>query len=94
LEEKMRDIKKRQDGIFRRADRERWKERTWGSHTVADAPVTDYALLGKTALFTRSPFVLELSPEAQGKTLSAAMVWQNDKGKIGPWSEIQSIIVP
>jgi hypothetical protein len=63
-------------------------------YTVADALVTDYALLDKTLLLTRSPFTLELPPETRGKVLSGAMQWQNEKGEKGPWSEIQSVVIP
>ncbi|MDR2417724.1 MAG: hypothetical protein LBD79_01555 [Treponema sp.] len=63
-------------------------------YAIADEPITDYKLLVKTALMTRSPWTLELSPESQGKVLSGAVIWQNKKGEMGPWSEIQSIIVP
>ncbi|MDR0636094.1 MAG: hypothetical protein LBF87_03350 [Treponema sp.] len=63
-------------------------------YTTAAAPVADYELLAKTALMTHSPWILELSPDAQGKVLSGAALWQNRKGEMGPWSEIHSIIVP
>jgi hypothetical protein len=61
---------------------------------LSDAPVTDYAPLTKTALLTHSPWALNLPPEAEGKTLSGAMMWQNEKGDKGQWSEILSVIVP
>jgi hypothetical protein len=63
-------------------------------YTITDEPTLDYTQLGKTALLTHSHFVLELPTDSQGKTLSAAMVWQNKKGEKGPWSEIQSIVIP
>jgi hypothetical protein len=56
--------------------------------------VKDYAALTKSALLTHSPGTLTLPPETEGKTLSGALMWQNEKGEKGPWSEIQSIIIP
>jgi hypothetical protein len=32
--------------------------------------------------------------EERGKTVYVAMCWQNEKGQKGPWSEIESAIVP
>jgi hypothetical protein len=63
-------------------------------YIVADTPVTDYKLLTNSILLTYSPWTLVLPPDAEGKVLSGAMMWQNGKGEKGPWSEIQSIIVP
>ncbi|MDR2447343.1 MAG: hypothetical protein LBD58_08685 [Treponema sp.] len=63
-------------------------------YTAADAPVSDYKLLVNSALLTHSPWTLNLPPEAEGKTLSGAMMWQNEKGEKGPWSEILSVIIP
>ncbi|MDR1074233.1 MAG: hypothetical protein LBL45_11275 [Treponema sp.] len=63
-------------------------------YATADAPVADYKLLVNSALLTHSPWTLNLPPEAQGKTLSGAMMWQNEKGDTGRWSEILSIIIP
>jgi hypothetical protein len=64
------------------------------SYTTTDAAVADYELLGKSALLTHSPWTLTLPPGSERKTLSGAMAWQNEKGEKGPWSEIQSIIIP
>jgi hypothetical protein len=61
---------------------------TWGPEKV-----TDYAALTQTKLMTHSPFVLDLPPEAEGKFLSCAVRWQNERGELGPWSEIMSIAV-
>jgi len=63
-------------------------------YAVADGPVTDYEALVKTKLLTDTPATLELPPGSEGKTLSCAMRWQSDRGVLGPWSEIQSIIIP
>jgi hypothetical protein len=52
-----------------------------------------YALLTSTKLITSSPYILELPPEAEGAFLSAACRWQNNKGELGPWSEIMYMAI-
>jgi hypothetical protein len=61
---------------------------------VADAPITLTKALTNSELATRSPHTLIFGDEDRGKTVSFAMRWQNETGKKGPWSEIQSTIVP
>jgi hypothetical protein len=53
----------------------------------------DYAALKDTVLMTHSPFVLQLQPDAEGRFLSCVSRWQNEKGELGPWGEIQHIAV-
>jgi hypothetical protein len=60
----------------------------WG-----DAKITGYDLLIHDRLMTDNPFILQLPPDAEGKFLSAACRWQNNKGELGPWSEILYIAV-
>jgi len=38
--------------------------------------------------------VLKFSKEDKGKTAYFSMAWQNARGMLGPWSEIQSMVVP
>jgi hypothetical protein len=45
-------------------------------------------------LATRTPHILEFTEEERGKTVYVAICWQNEKGEKGPWSEIESAIVP
>ena len=61
---------------------------TWGADKNAA-----YEALTQTRLMTRSPYVLALPPEAEGKFLSLALRWQNERGELGPWSEIMYIAV-
>jgi hypothetical protein len=61
---------------------------TWGPEKT-----TDYAALTQTRLMTRTPFVLDLPPEAEGKFLSCAVRWQNERGELGPWSEIMYVVI-
>jgi hypothetical protein len=61
---------------------------TWGPERI-----TNYAQLTQTKLMTRSPWTLTLPPEAEGKFLSCATRWQNERGELGPWSEIQTVVI-
>jgi hypothetical protein len=42
---------------------------------------------------THSPFTLRLLPEAEGRYLSSAARWQNEKGELGPWSDIEHSVI-
>ncbi|MDR0598979.1 MAG: hypothetical protein LBG84_02695 [Treponema sp.] len=53
----------------------------------------DYDRLLHSALLTNNPWVLTLPPGAEGAFLSLACRWQNNKGELGPWSEIMYIAV-
>ena len=60
--------------------------------TAVGVRVTDYKLLTSTELLTKSPWVIELGPEAEGKRFSCALCWQNGHIK-GVWSDIASVVV-
>ena len=60
----------------------------WGAERI-----TGYALLTSTVLMTRAPYTLTLPPEAEGAFLSCAARWQSDRGELGPWSDIEHIVV-
>jgi hypothetical protein len=60
--------------------------------TLTDVRVTDYKLLMSTELLTRSPWVIELGPDAEGKRFSCALSWQNGHIK-GVASDIYSVVV-
>ena len=55
--------------------------------------ITGYALRKETKLLTRFPNILSLPPEAAGNYLSCACRWQNNRGELGPWSDIEYIII-
>jgi hypothetical protein len=61
---------------------------------VLDAPPADHGALTRNVLATRTPHILEFTEEERGKTVYAAICWQYEKGQKGPWSEIESAIVP
>jgi hypothetical protein len=64
------------------------------SWDVLDAPPATASLLRKTVLATRTPHIFTFSEEDRGKTVYFAMQWQNEKGARGPFSEIQSAVIP
>jgi hypothetical protein len=63
-------------------------------YAVLDAPPADPNALTRSVLATRTPHTLEFTEEERGKTVYVAICWQNEKGEKGPWSEIESAIVP
>ncbi|MDR1645482.1 MAG: hypothetical protein LBS05_06650 [Tannerellaceae bacterium] len=63
-------------------------------YAVLDEPTTNYDLLGRSALATRTPHSIEFPLDERGRTVYIAICWQNEKGQRGPWSLIQSAIVP
>lgn len=60
----------------------------WGPERI-----TDYKQLTQTQLMTRVPWRLDLPPEAEGKFLSCAARWQNEKAELGRWSDIRVVVV-
>jgi hypothetical protein len=60
---------------------------TWGRERVSDV-----AALKETQLMTRSPWVITLPPEAQTAFFSCVLRWQS-KGDIGPWGDVQYVVV-
>jgi hypothetical protein len=84
---------------FRDETEERSEARPYGmngcllNYFVGDEAVSDIALLTRTTLMTRSPFTLDLTASDAGKVLSVAARWQNNKGELGPWSEIAHIVI-
>ncbi|MDR1644755.1 MAG: hypothetical protein LBS05_02865 [Tannerellaceae bacterium] len=63
-------------------------------YAVLDEPPADVTALGRSVLATRTPHTLEFAEGDRGKTVYLAICWQNNKGERGPWSEIESAIVP
>jgi hypothetical protein len=64
------------------------------AYAVLDTPPADTGALTSAALATRTPHTLEFTEEERGKTVYVAMCWENEKGQRGPWSEIESAVVP
>ena len=63
----------------------------WG---ILDAPPIGQDALPNSLFATRSPFTMEFDETDRGKTLYIALCWQNIKGKRGPWSNIETAIIP
>jgi hypothetical protein len=61
---------------------------------VLDTPPANLSALTRSVLATRTPHILEFTEEERGGTVYIATCWQNEKGEQGPWSEIESAIVP
>jgi hypothetical protein len=64
------------------------------AYATLDAPPADPSDLTRNVLATRTPHVLEFAEEERGRTVYVAICWQNTRGERGPWSEIESAIVP
>ncbi|MDR0312509.1 MAG: hypothetical protein LBI14_02835, partial [Treponema sp.] len=64
------------------------------AYNVLDNPPLRYEELTRRITATRTPCTLEFDLTERGKTMYAAMHWQNGKGNDGAWSEIQSEIIP
>jgi hypothetical protein len=54
--------------------------------------ITDVSALKETQLMTRSPWVITLPPEAQTAFFSCVTRWQS-KGNIGPWGNVEHVVV-
>jgi hypothetical protein len=63
----------------------------WG---VLDKPPAEPEDLPNHKLASRTPYTMKFREAERGKTVYAALCWQNGKGIQGPWSEIQSSIIP
>jgi hypothetical protein len=64
------------------------------SYAVLPSPPPSPAALTRSVLATRTPFTLRFTEEERGRTVYIAICWQNEKGRRGPLSEIESAIVP
>ncbi|MDR1963872.1 MAG: hypothetical protein LBQ50_08845 [Planctomycetaceae bacterium] len=60
----------------------------WGKERI-----TDVTALKESKLLTRSPETITLPPESQSEYFSCVMRWQNKKGQLGPWGDVQSIVI-
>jgi hypothetical protein len=64
------------------------------SWAILDAPTNEWDMLTHSAFDTHTPYVFTFSGKERGKTLYFALRWENTRGEKGPWSEIQSTIIP
>jgi hypothetical protein len=64
------------------------------AYEVRDTPPTNQSQLLHSLFTGRTPYHFEFQEEERGKTVYFCLCWQNGKGQRGPWSEIQSAIIP
>jgi hypothetical protein len=62
--------------------------------SILDAPPASPDDLILHTLASRTPHALEFREEDRGKTVYIAAAWQNERGNIGQWSDIQSVVIP
>jgi hypothetical protein len=61
---------------------------------ILDTPPKSYADLVHSAFDTRSPYTFQFDLVDAGKRFYCCLRWENTRGEKGPWSEIQSAIIP
>jgi len=61
---------------------------------VLDAPPARPDDLTLHTMASRTPHVIEFDETERGRTVYIAASWQNERGLIGQWSEIQSAVIP
>jgi hypothetical protein len=61
---------------------------------TSDKAATTVEEMNQLDVASRTPYVMNFSDEDRGKVVSVAMQWMNRKSQKGPWSEIQTAIVP
>jgi hypothetical protein len=61
---------------------------------VMDEPPPDPSALTQHTMASRSPFALKFNEEDRGRTVYIAAAWQNERGTIGDWSEVQNAVIP
>jgi hypothetical protein len=61
---------------------------------VPDAPPASQDELPASVFATRCPHTITFRETDRGKRAYFALQWENAKGEEGPWSEIQSEIIP
>ncbi|MDR1584168.1 MAG: hypothetical protein LBS55_13105 [Prevotellaceae bacterium] len=61
---------------------------------ILDTPPARWDELIHSAADTHTPYTFVFENDRRGKTLYFALRWENTTGQKGPWSEIQSAIIP
>jgi hypothetical protein len=61
---------------------------------ISDVPVVDVPELIHSSFDTHTPLTLEFAGHERGKTVYFCLCWENTRGEKGPWSEIQSAVIP
>jgi hypothetical protein len=66
-------------------------ELAWG---IFETIPTDWEQLNHSEFSTRAMLKLAFSGNERGKIVAYATRWENTKGQKGPWSDIESAIIP
>ena len=61
---------------------------------IAGITPTRWDELIHSVVDTNSPYVFSFENDQRGQTLHFALRWENTRGEKGPWSNIQSVIIP
>ena len=61
---------------------------------ILDTPPENWEELTRSSFNTHTPLRMSFENDRRGKTLYFAARWENTHGDKGPWSEIQSAIIP
>jgi hypothetical protein len=61
---------------------------------VMNSPPENVTELTRHKMVSKTPHELKVVDEERGKTVYIAAAWQNERGNIGDWSEIQSAVIP
>jgi hypothetical protein len=61
---------------------------------VLDEPPASPNDLTLHTMASKTPHALEFEEEERGRTVYIAAAWQNERGLIGQWSEIQNAVIP
>jgi hypothetical protein len=61
---------------------------------ILPAPPTTIDSLTSHTMASRTPHALTFTEDERGQTVYIALSWQNERGNIGEWSDIQSAVIP
>ncbi|MDR1527702.1 MAG: hypothetical protein LBS46_08575 [Dysgonamonadaceae bacterium] len=61
---------------------------------ISDTSPSRWDELLHSSIDTKSPFTLQFENDQRGKTLYFALRWENTRGEKGPWTVIQTAIIP
>jgi hypothetical protein len=81
-------------------DADKRNARPYGVHgveiawAILDTPPTAYEELVHSTFDTRPPYTFQFNLTDAGKRFYCCLRWENTRGEKGPWSEIQSAIIP
>jgi hypothetical protein len=64
------------------------------AYALLPQPPADWSALTHSDFDTQTPFRITFTGDDRGKTVYFATRWENTRGEKGPWTDIQSAIVP